>query len=50
MNIMNKPNCQGKDCEDLAISLFLGKWLCGNCLTKYVEKEKRIRSELIFNE
>lgn len=47
---LNKPRCQGHDCNNEAITLVSGKWLCGNCLIKLEERIKEIKQKLILEE
>ncbi|MHA1876733.1 MAG: hypothetical protein ACTSUC_09855 [Promethearchaeota archaeon] len=44
----NRPRC--KKCEKPAITYLYDMWLCGDCLTNYLEKLKEEKRKLILEE
>jgi len=43
MKIYEKPKCAMKDCEESAMCLYSGIWVCGRCLEKIHKKEQTKR-------
>ena len=48
MQILNRPLC--KKCEKLAMTLFNGIWLCGDCMMKANEKLRKLRENILLEE
>jgi ribosomal protein L37AE/L43A len=38
MKIYESPKCQKKECENKAIALYAGMWVCGQCYEKIAIK------------
>jgi len=38
--IIEKPKCAFKNCDNLAFVLFHGKWCCGKCVAEASKKEQ----------
>jgi hypothetical protein len=49
MKILNRPKCFKEECNNPAIALVNGKWLCGECFVKYQNK-LRERNEALMLE
>jgi len=45
----NRPIC--KKCEkEFAFTLYCGVWLCGDCFSKIIERETKLRQKHILEE
>ena len=40
---MKRPECEVKNCKEEAFIRYGTSWICGNCYTKLVEKQKALR-------
>lgn len=47
--IMNKPLCHNYDkCENDALTLVSGMWLCGDCVIELNNKLKKLKERLLL--
>ena len=46
---MNRPECAVKSCKREAFVAYGGKWICGECLLKIINKQKEMQGEEIEN-
>ena len=44
---MEKPYCQNKDCKNEAVMIYSGRFMCGECIVKIVEKINKMKQEII---
>ena len=51
MQILNRPKCHNFDrCNNEALSLVSGMWVCGECLVKLQDKLRILKEKLILEE
>lgn len=44
----NIPHCQ--KCDENALTLHCGVWLCGQCFANYIEKQRKLQEKMILEE
>lgn len=49
MRILNRPDCINYEkCQNSALCLINGMWVCGDCLVKLEEKVKKLKEQFIL--
>ena len=44
---MDRPECGVKGCKESAMMAYGGKWICGGCMVKIMNKQKENQSKEI---